>query len=115
MAVNFVMFFATFAFGFVSSIVHGWALAKMWGWFIVPTFTNLPAITTLQAVGVQMVVSLFFSATLAYLISIKTAITGKDTRPFREKMLEALGFSVSGMLGSVIVVGLGWIWYTYIM
>lgn len=61
--VNVVMLLVTFAFGFVTSIVHGWALAKLWGWFVVPVFTTMLAITTLQAVGVQMVVSVFLTTT----------------------------------------------------
>lgn len=113
--VNLVMFLATFAFGFVASLVHGWALAKMWGWFVVPVFTSLPAITTLQAVGVQMVVSVFFTATVMSLANIKTAVKGKDNRPFSEQMVDGLTYSIGSMMVSLLSVGVGWIWHTYIM
>jgi hypothetical protein len=37
--------------------MHGWALAQLWDWFVVPIF-DLPSMTVLQAYGVAMVVSL---------------------------------------------------------
>ena len=39
------------------SIVGGWALSVMWGWFIVPLF-NLPTLGIAQAVGLMCVVGM---------------------------------------------------------
>lgn len=40
----------------LGTIVNGWALMTLWGWFIVPVF-ELPPLTTVQAIGVAMVIS----------------------------------------------------------
>lgn len=103
-------FCATFVFGFLSSWVHGWALAKLWGWFIVKTFPSLPAITTFQAVGISLVVSVFFSGIYMTLGNLRTAVVGKDNDSFTETMMKAVGNSFASMLLSLISVGIGWIW-----
>lgn len=103
---------ALFVFGFLSSWAHGWALAKLWGWFIVKTFLSLPAITTFQAVGISLVVSVFFSGIYMTLGNLRTAVVvvGKDNDSFTETMLKAVGNSFASMLLSLISVGIGWIW-----
>lgn len=40
----------------LSTMVNGWALMTLWGWFIVPIF-GLPSLTIVQAIGVAMVIS----------------------------------------------------------
>lgn len=39
-----------------STLLDGWAIAKLWAWFIVPTF-SLQALTIAQAIGFALVVS----------------------------------------------------------
>lgn len=38
------------------AMMNGWALSKLWSWFIVKTF-GLPALTIPSAIGVAMVVT----------------------------------------------------------
>jgi len=40
----------------VSSVLNGWALSILWGWFFVPTL-GMPQISVVQAIGIAMVVS----------------------------------------------------------
>lgn len=40
----------------LSTVVNGWALMTLWGWFIVPVF-ELPSLTIVKAIGVAMVIS----------------------------------------------------------
>lgn len=40
----------------ISSILNGWVLSILWGWFISPVF-GIPVITVGQAIGLAMVVS----------------------------------------------------------
>ena len=40
----------------VSSLLNGYVLSVVWGWFFVPVL-NLPPISVLQAIGIAMVVS----------------------------------------------------------
>ena len=42
----------------VGSLMSGWALSTLWGWFVVPLF-GLPSLTIAQAIGLSAVVSLF--------------------------------------------------------
>lgn len=39
-----------------AAMMNGWALSKLWSWFIVTTF-GLPALTIPAAIGLAMVVS----------------------------------------------------------
>lgn len=45
-----------FPIGIGQSLMGGYVLAKLWGWFIVPKFTSAPALTYLDAVGLMMTV-----------------------------------------------------------
>ncbi len=45
----------TFVMAVYSVIIHGWALSKLWAWFIVPTFA-LPYLSITAAIGIGMVV-----------------------------------------------------------
>ncbi len=41
----------------LGSLLNGFVLSTLWGWFIVTAFTGMPALTLGRAVGVSMVVS----------------------------------------------------------
>ena len=41
-----------------SAILSGWAIAKLWGWFVVPTF-HIPALTIPVAIGVSILIGYF--------------------------------------------------------
>ena len=43
------------------TLIWGLVLYKFWGWFVLPVFVTLPAITFVQAVGLMLVVGLFKS------------------------------------------------------
>lgn len=47
----------------LSTVVNGWALMTLWGWFIVPVF-ELPSLTIVQAIGVAMVISFLTKHTI---------------------------------------------------
>lgn len=40
----------------VSAILNGWALSKLWEWFVVPPF-DLPSLSIPEAIGVALIVS----------------------------------------------------------
>ena len=44
-----------------STLSWGLVLFKFWGWFVLPTFTSLPELSFVQALGLMFVVSLFKS------------------------------------------------------
>lgn len=44
----------------LGSIFYGFALATLWGWFVVPAL-HAPALTVPQAIGLSLVVSMFTS------------------------------------------------------
>ncbi len=43
------------------TLVWGLVLYKFWGWFVLPVFVTLPALTFVQALGLMFVVGLFKS------------------------------------------------------
>jgi len=40
-------------------LAWGWVLFKFWGWFVLPVFVTLPALTFVQALGLMFVIGLF--------------------------------------------------------
>lgn len=40
----------------LSSVLNGWVLSILWGWFLVPTL-KLPPLTVVQAIGIAMVIT----------------------------------------------------------
>jgi fucose permease len=40
----------------VGCVVNGWALVKLWGWFILPVFPSAPRLSTLSAIGLGLVI-----------------------------------------------------------
>lgn len=46
----------------------GMVLADMWGWFITPVFTDLPAISTVQGWGIILVTSYLHSSASTSLV-----------------------------------------------
>ena len=41
------------------TLAWGWVLFKFWGWFVLPVFVTLPALTFVQALGLMFVIGLF--------------------------------------------------------
>jgi hypothetical protein len=46
----------------ISAILNGWALSILWEWFVVPIF-NIQKISTLQAIGLSLIVGYFTATT----------------------------------------------------
>lgn len=42
--------------GLVGSILSGWAMSILWGWFVVPVF-NVPVLSIPAAIGLALIVS----------------------------------------------------------
>ncbi len=38
----------------VASVLNGWVLTMLWGWFVVPTFPNIPSLALIPAIGIAM-------------------------------------------------------------
>ncbi len=81
----------------IGSVVNGWALTILWGWFIAPIF-GLPILTIPQAIGVGMVVTFF----------TKHAIRTKETEPkdFTTALRETL---ITIIFTPAFTVGMGYI------
>ena len=39
----------------LGSILRGWVLSILWGWFVVPVF-SLPNLTVVQAIGISLII-----------------------------------------------------------
>lgn len=49
-------FMVTICLSIVSVILHGWAITKLWTWFIVPTFKVVP-IGIVPAIGISTLIA----------------------------------------------------------
>lgn len=64
----------------LSSLLRGYALSILWGWFVVPVF-GLPRLSVLQAIGIAMVVGFLTHQTDEYKDNDKST---------KERMIEAV-------------------------
>ena len=79
------------------TLLRGWALSILWGWFIVSTFHAQP-LRIVEAIGVSLVVG-FLTASYP-----KASTT--ESRPQSLLLIEAIGYS---FLLPFITLGVGWI------
>lgn len=56
-----LIFYAASLFA-ISALMNGWALVKLWEWFIIPVFESAPSFSMVQAIGISMVVSFLTKA-----------------------------------------------------
>lgn len=76
--------------------MNGWGLSMLWGWFIVPIF-KAPPLSTVQAIGVAMVIS--------FLTSDLQSETYKS-----KDFADLIGiFAGKAIVYPVIVVAIGWL------
>jgi len=81
----------------VSSILNGYVLSVLWGWFIVPVF-NLPTLTAVSAIGIAMVVS--------YLTYQYNESDEDDNKSFGEKLAKPIAIAI---LRPLFALFFGWI------
>jgi len=80
----------------LSSVIHGWALMKLWGWFIFPYF-DVPMITIPVAIGISLIVGM---------LAIKPdQINSNEKRSSKDAVAQLIG----NMLSPIVVVFIGWI------
>jgi len=114
--VGLAAFVFTMAFGVLSSVVNGWALAKMWCWFVITAFPAVPAISPMQGIGLILASGPFLMGIFFGLEKIKKLVKGeeKETRTFLEQMGDSCGAILASILASLALVGIGYIWHQFI-
>ena len=86
----------------VATLMNGWALSVLWGWFIVPLFA-LPALPILYAIGISFIASLLYRNVLN-----TEKKKGEDTSTLIGKMIgQIIGIPL-------FAVFLGWIVHSLI-
>lgn len=79
-----------------SSILNGYALSVLWGWFVVPTF-SVPALGIVPAIGIAMMVSY---------LTYQTHNCKKEERGSDKKLSEGI---MTVVLKPLLALLLGWI------
>lgn len=79
----------------VVTLLRGWALSILWGWFVVPIF-GLPPLSVVQAIAIALMASML---THQYV-------------PPKEK--DTWGPWAQAFLGPLLALGMGWIVKQYI-
>jgi hypothetical protein len=70
----------------VSSLLHGWVLTIMWGWFMVPVF-HLPRLSLVPAIGIGL--------TIRFLIYHSTVSDPDDKgKSFGHQLGKATGLAI---------------------
>lgn len=88
----------TIIFMIISAIFGGWIFLKLWGWFILPVFENMPELSLIQAIGLSFVIR-FFTADLK---------PDTDTDPDEVWGKIVYGFFY-GLIIYVTILGTGWV------
>ena len=91
----FGLFVAAIALIVVGSIMNGWVLSIMWGWFVVPLF-GVPVLKVAPAIGVALVAKM-----LTHQSSSKSN-EKKDTS-------ETVGELIAAFLSPMVTLLIGWI------
>ena len=84
------------------SIVGGWALSVMWGWFVVPLF-NVPAFGIAQAVGLMCVIGMI----------VPHPSVNSDGKKHDTIDVIVMTF-VEAFVRPLLSIGIGWIVYQFI-
>ena len=80
----------------IGSIVGGYVLSIMWGWFVVPLF-NLPPLSVPYAIGISLVVSFLTQPNY-------------KSSPDKEKAIsKVIAEIVVGMFSPLMYLGIGWV------
>ncbi len=87
----------------IASILNGYVLRILWGWFVVPLF-HLPNLTIAQAIGLTMVVGL---------LTHRSRTDGRE-KTKEEKRKETIEFFAELFLYPFITLGVGWIVHLYV-
>jgi hypothetical protein len=82
-----------------SSLLRGWALSVLWGWFVVPFF-HLPPLSIVLAIGLGLVVGMFKGNT-------NTDIYNKETN--KTDWTKTLTLCAGIFLSPLLSVGIGYI------
>lgn len=77
----------------IGSLMNGWALSVLWGWFMVPVF-ELPIISLVQAIGISMTIGLLVSHT-----------TDTDSKEWTDIVGTYIGRAIAY---PILVVAIGW-------
>jgi hypothetical protein len=79
----------------VFAMWRGYAIATLWGWFVVPGFGVAP-LSIYTAIGVLLVVG-----------ALKSVDYSHDERETSEKFFYSISL---GLLGPALMLGTGWVW-----
>jgi hypothetical protein len=91
----------------ISELVRGYCIAKTWGWFIHP-ITGWREISTAEGVGISLFLSFLLTRTA------DTESIFKDKTP-EEATLILVGKVFGVIAGPLMVLGLAWLWYTFLI
>ena len=83
---------ATIIFWVYSSVLNGWALTKLWAWFIVPTF-GLEQLTIVAAIGLSLVVKY---------LTMQIKINDKE-KPYSETLMNSVIISTVKPLMALLI------------
>lgn len=92
------LLFTTIVFAVYNTLLLGWAVSKLWIWFIVPVF-HLPVLSIPAAIGLALIVKFLTE-------DIDLNKQEGEERPWEHKLL--LGFMV-GTFRPLMALFVGWI------
>lgn len=82
---------------FIQALWGGYVLMKLWGWFIVTTFTGAPQLNLAEAIGLDLVVSM---------LTLRRVASSNEDEGLWESMFMSLGYV---LLGGALLLFIGFI------
>ena len=83
----------------LASIINGYVLRILWGWFIIPVF-HLPNLSLAQAIGFSMVIGL---------LTHRSSYTSTNEKSKEEKRKEFVQYLYTLIVYPLVTLGIGWI------
>lgn len=105
-----MMYVVAFLLSLVRTVANGYVLSKLWAWFVVPAF-GVPALPTLRAIGVMMVLN-FLSLHLHAEIIKAQPKSAKPRAALKDWVNEYL---VAILLVCPLILGISYLWHLAIV
>lgn len=90
------------------ALYRGWIIKIFWAWFVLPVFTSLPTLSTMQAIGISFMVSI---------LSLLQSVSKKELQEFQDESDDYTDFQLLTLLIKALGLSLallsGWIWHHF--
>lgn len=106
-------FIGNFVASVLASIFGGYATAKLWAWFVVPTL-HAPPLSIPQAVGLTITANVFFIGINMGLAKLQLNTKPKEEKGYEEELKSSVILLVTQCVTTGMLLLSGYIWHLFL-